>query len=132
MTALHLSVIVADDQVSVLDALRLLLGSEGHEVVAVSSPEALLKALGIRQFDAALIDLNYAHDTTSGREGLRLLTRILVLAPTLPVIVMTGWGSPEGRAEALAHGAAAYVEKPWDDRELLNLLASSVRRPGPA
>ena len=99
------SVLIADDQPDVLEALRLLLKSEGMETQAVNSPGAVLHALERRDFDALLLDMNYTRDTTSGREGLELLDQLQVLEPTLPIIVMTAWGSVGGAVEALRRGA---------------------------
>src|SRR5215218_2792442 len=119
-------VLIADDQPDVLEALRLLLKGEGFVVESVSSPTATLRAVDAAEFDAALIDLNYTRDTTSGREGLTLLAKLQVLDPTLPVIVMTAWGSVEGAVEAIQLGARDYVEKPWDNARLLATLRTQV------
>src|SRR5678815_3410359 len=85
--------LIADDQRDVLEALRLLLKSEGYQIDAVESPAAVLKALEQRDYDVVIIDLNYARDTTSGQEGLELLTKIHGADEMLPVVVMTAWGS---------------------------------------
>src|ERR687884_1193660 len=69
-------VLVADDQADVLEALRLLLKGEGYRIETAPSPAAVLEAVGARDFDLLLIDLNYTRDTTSGHEGLDLLTRL--------------------------------------------------------
>jgi DNA-binding NtrC family response regulator len=119
-------VLVADDDADVLSALRLLLKSEGFEVETVTSPARVLAALEARDFDAALIDLNYARDTTSGAEGLELLARIRSLDPTLPVVVMTAWGSVEGAVAAVRRGARDYVQKPWDNERLLHTLRTQI------
>src|SRR5215218_1900644 len=119
-------VLIADDQPDVLEALRLLLKGEGFVVESVSSPAAMLRAAEAMEYDAALIDLNYTRDTTSGREGLTLLAKLQVLDPTLPVIVMTAWGSVEGAVEAIQLGARDYVEKPWDNARLLATLRTQV------
>ena len=103
-------ILVADDQRDVLEALRLLLKGEGFEVETAASPAAILGALDTGDFDAALMDLNYTRDTTSGREGFDLLTRIQALDATLPVIVMTAWGSVDGAVEAMRRGARDYVQ----------------------
>src|SRR5206468_4452612 len=87
--------LVADDQADVREALRLLLKGEGYQCHTVSSPQAVLQALAEHDFDLALLDLNYARDTTSGQEGLDLLARIQSLDGPLPVVVMTAWGSAE-------------------------------------
>src|SRR4026208_257852 len=87
--------LIADDQPDVLEALRLLLKAEGFQLESASSPAGVLAAIEAREFDVALIDLNYARDTTSGEEGLNLLSRIQGLDPTPPVVVMRAGG---GRA----------------------------------
>jgi DNA-binding NtrC family response regulator len=119
-------ILVADDQPDVLEALRLLLKSEGYEVETAASPAGVLKALEGREFDALLIDLNYARDTTSGHEGLDLLARLQTLDNTLPVVVMTAWGSVELAVEAMRRGARDFIQKPWDNARLLAILRSQV------
>jgi DNA-binding NtrC family response regulator len=119
-------ILLADDQPDVLHALKLLLKSEGYETVAANSPAQIASALVEQQFDAILMDMNYARDTTSGSEGLDLLTRIQAVHPNLPVIVMTAWGSVEGAVEAMRRGARDYVEKPWDNARLLATLRGQV------
>jgi DNA-binding NtrC family response regulator len=120
------AILVADDQADVLEALRLLLKDEGFRVETASSPALVLRALGEREFDAVLMDLNYARDTTSGREGLDLLAELRALDPTVPVVVMTAWGSIEGAVEAMRKGARDYIEKPWDNARLLRTLRTQV------
>src|SRR6185369_14068303 len=112
-------ILVADDQVNILDALRLLLGGEGYDVTLAASPSELVAALERSDSDVALIDLNYTRDTTSGQEGFELLDRIKAIDSTLPVLVMTGWSSIAGAVEAMRRGARDYIEKPWDDDKLL-------------
>src|SRR5688572_18548817 len=120
------SVLIADDQPDVLEALRLLLKNEGFETHSVNSPAGVLHALERRDFDALLLDMNYTRDTTSGREGLELLDQLQVLEPTLPVVVMTAWGSVGGAVEALRRGARDYIEKPWDNARLLSVLRTQM------
>jgi len=119
-------VLVADDQADVLEALRILLKGEGFEIVTANSPPHVLSSIEQADFDAVLIDLNYTRDTTSGVEGMDLLTQIQSLDSTLPVLVMTAWGSVEGAVEAMRRGARDYVEKPWDNERLLNTLRTQV------
>src|SRR6185436_13365539 len=119
-------VIAADDQPDVLEALRLLLKRESIAMVPATSPAGVLSALEHEDFDAALIDLNYARDTTSGGEGLDLLSTLRSLDPTLPVVVMTAWGSVEGAVEAMRRGARDYVQKPWDNARLVATLRTQI------
>jgi DNA-binding NtrC family response regulator len=119
-------VLIADDQADVLEALRLLLKGEGYQIEAVTSPAAILGALDTREFDVILMDLNYARDTTSGQEGLDLLNRINGVDSTLPVIVMTAWGSIELAVEAMRRGARDFVQKPWENARLLSILRTQI------
>jgi DNA-binding NtrC family response regulator len=119
-------ILIADDQPDVLEALRLLLKPEGFSVETASSPAGVMEAIESRDFDAVLMDLNYTRDTTSGREGLDLLAQVHGLDSTLPVIVMTAWGSVSSAVEAMRRGARDYVEKPWDNQRLVSLLRTHV------
>jgi DNA-binding NtrC family response regulator len=119
-------VLIADDQPDVLEALRLLLKAEGFQLESASSPAGVLAAIEAREFDVALVDLNYARDTTSGEEGLNLLSRIQGIDPTLPVVVMTAWGSVEVAVEAMRRGARDFVQKPWDNARLLAIIRTQI------
>lgn len=119
-------VLVADDQPDVREALRLLLKGEGFDTDAVASPAALLTSLDTREFDAVLMDLNYARDTTSGQEGLDLLTQIRVRDGSVPVIVMTAWGSLNLAVEAMRRGAKDFIQKPWENARLLAILRTQI------
>jgi DNA-binding NtrC family response regulator len=119
-------VLIADDQADVLAALRLLLKGERFEIESASSPAGVLKAVDSQELDVVLIDLNYARDTTSGNEGLDLLTRIQSADPTLPVVVMTAWGSVDLAVEAMRRGARDFIQKPWDNARLLTVLRTQV------
>ena len=109
------SVLVADDQADILHALRVLLRGEGCRVKTVSAPEDALDALAHNPFDVALIDLNYARDTTSGQEGLDLIKQIQKLDPDLPIVVMTAWATIDLAVECMRRGAADFIQKPWEN-----------------
>jgi DNA-binding NtrC family response regulator len=119
-------ILVADDQPDVLEALRLLLKAEGCALDQARSPAEVLSTLSVREFDVLLIDLNYTRDTTSGREGLDLLGRVRAIDATLPVVVMTAWGSVDLAVEAMRLGARDFVQKPWDNARLLSILRTQV------
>ncbi|HEU4478350.1 MAG TPA: response regulator, partial [Pyrinomonadaceae bacterium] len=118
--------LIADDQPDVATALRLLLRDAGHQTEAVTSPAAALEAIKEREFDLVLMDLNYARDTTSGQEGLDLITSIRQLDSTLPVVVLTGWGTVELAVEAMQRGVHDFVQKPWDNRNLIKTLQRQI------
>src|SRR5215468_2053351 len=115
-------VLIADDQQDVIEALRLLLKGEGFQIDTAASPDQIMTSIESRDFDVALIDLNYTRDTTSGQEGLDLLTRMHAVDSTLPVVVMTAWGSVDVAVEAMRRGARDFVQKPWENERLLSIL----------
>jgi DNA-binding NtrC family response regulator len=119
-------ILIADDQADVLAALSLLLKGERFQIQSASSPEGVLKAIDSQELDVVLIDLNYARDTTSGSEGLDLLSRIRAADPTLPVVVMTAWGSVDLAVEAMRRGARDFIQKPWDNARLIAVLRTQV------
>ena len=123
-----LRVLVADDQPDVLEALRLLLKPHGCHVRAVSSPAAVVAALGETgpPFDLLLMDLNYARDTTSGDEGLELVARVKAIDPHLPVVVMTAWSTVSLAVATMREGVGDFVQKPWDNARLLETVRAQV------
>ncbi|HSR51641.1 MAG TPA: sigma-54 dependent transcriptional regulator [Acidobacteriota bacterium] len=119
-------VLIADDQPDVLEALRLLFKGEKYRVDSVDSPQSILDHVKKHDYDCLLMDLNYARDTTSGREGLDLLPQIQALDGTLPVVVMTAWSSIDIAVEAMRRGARDFVEKPWDNPRLLSIIQNQI------
>jgi sigma-B regulation protein RsbU (phosphoserine phosphatase) len=118
--------LIADDHPDVLAALRMLLRNEGWQTEAVSSPAEALEAIKSSSFDLALVDLNYARDTTSGNEGLDLIARIRSLDSALPVVAMTAWANIELAVEAMRRGVSDFVQKPWENARLLRVLRDQV------
>lgn len=121
-------ILIADDQPDVLEALRLLLKGHGYVTEAVSSPAALLEATGTREFDLILMDLNYARDTTSGQEGLDVLEHLQQVGGAPPIVVMTGWATVPLAVEAMQRGVGDFVEKPWTNARLLEILKKQIEK----
>jgi len=119
-------VLIADDQPHILDALELLLEPEGYRIEKATSPFMVLDAIKSSSFDALLLDLNYTRDTTSGREGLDLLSQIRGQESQLPIIVMTAWANVELAVEAMRRGASDFIQKPWDNARLLTILRTQI------
>ncbi len=119
-------VLIADDQQEVREALRILLKAEGFQCETVASPGAVVSAVEQKEYDVVIIDLNYARDTTSGSEGLDLLFQLQTIDSSLPVIVMTGWGSVEVAVEAMRRGAREFIQKPWDNARLIAIIRTQV------
>ena len=120
------TILLADDQADVLEALRLLLKAEGYATRTARSPQEALQSITEDVLDLVLMDLNYARDTTSGQEGLELLGRVREKTPELPVVVMTAWGTIELAVEAIRQGARDFIEKPWDNGRLLSIVQNQL------
>ena len=119
-------ILIADDQPDVLAAMRLLLKGEDYNIITASSPAGALSLVERDELDLVLIDLNYTRDTTSGSEGLDLLSRIQAVDSTLPVVVMTAWGTVDVAVEAMRRGARDFIQKPWDNARLLAVLRTQI------
>src|ERR1700756_3058917 len=119
-------ILAADDQEHILDALEFLLRPQGYKVDKARSPVLVREAIKSTSYDAILIDLNYTRDTTSGQEGLDLLSEIVAIDATLPVIVMTAWGNVELAVEAMRRGARDFVQKPWENERLVSILCTQI------
>src|SRR4029079_9684550 len=120
--------LIADDQPDVLAALRLLLKGAGYQTEAADSPAAVLNAIQHEKFDLVLMDLNYARDTTSGKEGLDLIERIHALDHALPIIVMTAWATVDLAVESMRLGVRDFVQKPWENSRLLQKLRVQIQQ----
>ena len=121
-------VLVAEDQPDIIAALHLLLKRNGYEAEFVTSPGEALEALRSRTFEIALLDLNYSRDTTSGSEGLELVSEAQAIDSTLALVVMTAWGSIDLAVNAMHRGACDFVQKPWDNAQLLRVLNQHIQR----
>jgi DNA-binding NtrC family response regulator len=123
-------ILIADDHADIIEALRLLLKNEGYQTEAVKSPAAAVKAVEARDYSLALIDLNYARDTTSGKEGLDLLSKLQSIDPTLPVVIMTAWANVELAVEAMRRGARDFIAKPWENLRLIAIVKNQIELGG--
>jgi DNA-binding NtrC family response regulator len=119
-------ILIADDQPDVLEALRILLKSEGHQTDAVTSLGAVVNSLEKKSYALVMMDLNYTRDTTSGQEGLEVIPRIQALDDTLPIVVMTAWATVDLAVEAMKLGARDFVTKPWDNDRLLAIVRTQI------
>ena len=118
--------LIADDQPHILEALRLLLNPEGYALEMVRTPGLVLEALAHESFDGLLIDLNYTRDTTSGQEGLELVSRVKEIDAQIPIVVMTAWGNIDLAVEAIRRGAGDFIQKPWENARLLSILKTQM------
>jgi len=121
-------VLVADDQPHILDALQLLLKNHGYMTQTATHPSCVLQALESDEFDMVLMDLNYARDTTAGKEGLDLVSQIRARNQDLPLVVMTAWSTVDLAVEAMRRGASDFVQKPWENEQLLSKVEEQLER----
>ena len=123
-------ILVADDQPDVLEALRILLKGAGYQIDAVTSPAGIFNALEKKDYALLMMDLNYTRDTTSGQEGLEVIPKLQEIDNTLPIVVMTAWGTIDLAVEAMKRGARDFVPKPWDNDRLLTIVRTQVELAG--
>lgn len=122
----QIRILISDDQPDVLEALQFLLKRDGYKSASAESPKQALQLMENHEFDLAILDLNYSRDTTSGEEGLDLLAQVQALDPTLPVIVMTAWGSVDLAVQAMRQGARDFVQKPWENERLSSIVRTQL------
>lgn len=116
-------VLVADDQEGITHALQFLLKSADIDVRVVHSPREVLDAIASdRSLDLVLMDMNYGRDTTSGQEGLELVDAIRKRDPHLQIVVMTAWSTIDLAVTSLQHGAADFLQKPWENETALKMV----------
>ena len=123
-------ILIADDQRDVLEALRILLKSEGHQTDAVTSLAGIFNSLEKRDYSLLMMDLNYTRDTTSGQEGLEVIPKVQAIDSTLPIIVMTAWATIDLAVEAMKRGARDFIPKPWDNERLLTIVRTQIELAG--
>ncbi|AZZ96206.1 sigma-54 dependent transcriptional regulator [Pseudoalteromonas sp. R3] len=119
-------ILVADDDMNVIAGLSFLLQDEGYEVSCVTTAQAALEKVKVQSFDCALLDMNFGKDTTSGQEGLALISELRELDSRLPIVMMTGWATIELAVDAMRSGAQDFVQKPWDNERLLHTLETHI------
>jgi sigma-B regulation protein RsbU (phosphoserine phosphatase) len=119
-------VLIADDQEDIISALSLALKLEGFETHSASSPQAVLAAISARPFDVLIMDLNYSRDTTSGGEGLELLSRLKAMEDPPRIVAITAWGTVDVAVEAMRLGASDFILKPWDNAKLVKTVRTQA------
>jgi len=116
------SILIADDQDDVREALRLLLLRHGHVLMQATTPAEVRTQIHNEAPAIVLLDMNYQRDTTSGQEGLELIEWISSQHPDTAVVAMTAWGSIDLATSAIRAGASDFIEKPWDNNRLLSII----------
>lgn len=131
MSLLKASILVIDDDVDVLTAVRLLLKTEVQEVVTEKNPENIPSLLGSRAFDLVLLDMNFNASINTGNEGLYWLNRIREMKPGISVIMITAYGDIDLAVRSLKEGAADFIVKPWHNEKLLSTISAILKKNSP-
>ena len=118
-------ILIIDDDTTVATSLELLLRRAGYRAKSVHRMDEALPAVAEHEPALVLLDMNFTI-STSGRDGMGLLRKLLTAYPRLPVIQMTGWATVQLAVEGMKAGACDFIAKPWDNRELLNAVALQV------
>lgn len=121
------TVLIVDDNKSVLTSLELLLEDEFERVETASNPNRILSVLDSMPVDLVLLDMNFSAGVNTGNEGLFWLRRIQEIVPELPVIMLTAYGDVELAVKALKSGAIDFVLKPWDNETLLDKIHTALQ-----
>ena len=118
------TILVADDDEDIRLALELLLIADGYQVTEASNAKEVMLKASHQPPDLILLDMNFSRDTTSGQEGLDILSQLK--SYNIPVILMTAWGSIELAVNGLQQGASDFIEKPWNKLKLLNSIKQQL------
>lgn len=118
-------ILIADDDKAILLSLGVLLKRAGYEVVSADNPDGVIAAVRRGGLRLVMMDMNYSRDT-SGEEGIELLQKIRILAPQVPVILMSGWGSIDLAVRGMRLGAFDFITKPWNNLLLLKRVATAI------
>lgn len=118
-------ILIVDDDMAVRMALQLALRHAGFQILEASTEQAALEAVRRPEVRAAILDMNLTLSTT-GRQGIEILRKFRILRPEMPVILISAWGTIPLAVEGLSHGAADFITKPWDNRELIAKLRRAI------
>ncbi len=121
------TILVIDDDQDILSALNMLLIGEGFSIKLAQTPQAGLALIKDENIDLVLSDLNFSRDTTSGDEGLQLISDIRKIDEQLPIVVMTGWATIDVAVSTMQKGANDFVQKPWDIDRLIAIINNQLK-----
>ena len=116
------TILIVDDNKSVLASLELLLENEFSTVRTAANPNQITTLLTTTSIDIVILDMNFSAGINNGNEGLYWLKHIHEIRPTLPVVMLTAYGDVELAVKALKNGAADFLLKPWDNRTLVQKI----------
>lgn len=123
------TIVVVDDNPTILTALKICLTAEFERIVTLTSPDTLVSTLSNgEQVDVVLLDMNFSLGVNTGQDGLFWLRTLKKLHPDTPVVLMTAYADVQLAMKGLKNGAADFVTKPWDNDELVRTLRDAVEK----
>jgi two-component system, NtrC family, response regulator HydG len=120
-------VLVVDDDVDILTAMRLLLKSHAEFIHTESNPNNIPARMRDTQYDVILLDMNFSKDTITGSEGFHWLEKIIEIDPSAVVIMITAYGDVDIAVKAIKDGAVDFVLKPWQNEKLVATVNTAIR-----
>lgn len=120
-------ILIADDDINIIASLKYILSEENFDILAMTTPQAVLENLKNTSVDLVLLDMNFQRDTTSGEEGLQLVEAIKKLDENLPIIVMTGWATIDIAVDAMRSGAKDFIQKPWNNERIISAIKTQIK-----
>jgi len=124
----HARILIIDDDLDVLTAVRLLLKQRVGTVITEHNPERIPSILATETLDLVLLDMNFKSTLNTGNEGLYWLSRIKASKPDLPVIMITAYGAIDLAVTSLKQGAADFVVKPWQNEQLIDVITGLLSK----
>lgn len=125
MTGKAGSILIVDDNKSILTALKLLLGNYFNRVVTLPAPTVLVSTLRSEKFDVVLLDMNFSAGINNGNEGLYWLSEVKKESPASQVVLFTAYADIDLAVKAIKKGAVDFVVKPWDNSKLIATLQAA-------
>lgn len=127
MEKLYAKILIVDDDEDVLLAARLFLKQHIQFVHTEKNPENIPDLIQNEDYDLILLDMNFAPDATSGKEGFHWMNKILEIDPTAVVILITGYGDIELAVQGIKEGATNFLLKPWENKKLLATIKTTLQ-----
>ena len=124
------TILVVDDRPDVRISARFVLEDNHYQVMEADSPAMAKGLIKQHQIHLVLLDMNYSRDTTSGEEGLEFLSWLSKAELGIPAVAMTAWSNVELAVKAMQLGAADFLEKPWKNQRLLQVIAQQIKLSG--
>lgn len=119
------TLLIVDDNRSVISAIEMMLQYEVEKVISISSPNRIHEILEKNEIDIVLLDMNFQTGVNSGNEGLFWLKEILKHDSNISVVMITAYGDVELAVRALREGAIDFILKPWDNKKLLATISAA-------